>query len=173
MVTITTNKGNIKIALESEKAPLTVANFINLAKRGYYDGLKFHRVIPNFMVQGGDPTGTGSGGPGYQFKDEFHNDLKHNRPGTISMANAGPGTNGSQFFITHTNTDWLDGKHSVFGYVAEGQEIVDQIEGGDVIETITLDSEVPDAVRKMQADIDEFNKTLDGNFTDLKPAENL
>ncbi len=173
MVTIKTNKGDIKIALESEKAPLTVANFINLAKRGYYDGLKFHRVIPDFMVQGGDPTGTGSGGPGYQFKDEFHPELLHNRAGTLSMANAGPGTNGSQFFITHINTDWLDGKHSVFGYVAEGQEIVDQIEGGDVIESVVLDSEINDTVRKMQAEVDEFNKTLDRNFPDLKPTENL
>ncbi len=173
MITIKTNKGDIKIALESEKAPLTVANFINLAKRGYYDGIKFHRVIPDFMVQGGDPTGTGSGGPGYQFKDEFHPDLNHNRAGTLSMANAGPGTNGSQFFITHINTGWLDGKHSVFGYVAEGQEIVNQIEGGDVIESVTLDSEINDAVRKMQAEVDEFNKTLDRNFPDLKPAESL
>ena len=173
MVTIKTNKGDINIALESEKAPLTVANFVNLARRGFYDGIKFHRVIPNFMIQGGDPAGTGSGGPGYKFKDEFDKSLLHDRAGTLSMANSGPGTNGSQFFITHLNTDWLDGKHSVFGYVTDGQEIVDQIEGGDVIETITLDSEVHDEVRKMQAEVDEFNKTLDHNFADLKPAENF
>jgi peptidyl-prolyl cis-trans isomerase B (cyclophilin B) len=131
VVTIETNKGTIRLRLEDEKAPKTVANFEKLAGQGFYDGLKFHRVIADFMIQTGCPQGTGTGGPGYKFADEFHKDLKHNGPGVLSMANAGPNTNGSQFFITHVATPWLDGKHSVFGRVLEGQDVVDSIQQGD------------------------------------------
>jgi cyclophilin family peptidyl-prolyl cis-trans isomerase len=125
--TIKTDKGDIVIDLFASKTPNTVNNFVFLARQGFYDGTIFHRVIANFMVQGGDPTGTGMGGPGYKFKDEFDPSLKHNKPGILSMANAGPGTNGSQFFITHVPTPWLDGKHSVFGEVREGMDVVNAI----------------------------------------------
>jgi peptidyl-prolyl cis-trans isomerase B (cyclophilin B) len=131
VATIETNKGTIRLRLEDEKVPKTVANFEKLAQQGFYDGLKFHRVIPDFMIQTGCPQGTGTGGPGYKFADEFHKELKHNGPGVLSMANAGPNTNGSQFFITHVATPWLDGKHSVFGRVLEGQDVVDSIQQGD------------------------------------------
>jgi peptidyl-prolyl cis-trans isomerase B (cyclophilin B) len=137
--TIQTNKGTIKLDLYDEKVPKTVENFETLAKKGFYDGLKFHRVIPDFMVQTGCPQGTGTGGPGYKFKDEFHKDLKHDGPGVLSMANAGPNTNGSQFFITHVATPWLDGKHSVFGRVTEGQDVVNAIKQGDVMEKVTVE----------------------------------
>lgn len=126
-----TDKGAITIALEAAKAPKTVNNFVFLAKDGFYDGVIFHRVITDFMAQGGDPTGTGMGGPGYQFEDEFHPDLRHDGPGILSMANAGPGTNGSQFFITHTATPWLDNKHSVFGKVTDGLDVLLSIEARD------------------------------------------
>lgn len=146
---INTTKGSIVVKLEFEKVPLTVANFVGLAEgkikntakaegEPYYNGIVFHRVIENFMIQGGDPSGSGSGGPGYQFKDEFDTSLKHDRAGTLSMANAGPGTNGSQFFITHKPTSWLDGKHSVFGYVVDGQGTVDLIQKGDFIKNIEI-----------------------------------
>ena len=121
---ISTDAGDFKVALYADKAPRTVNNFVFLALEGYYDGVTFHRVIKDFMAQGGDPTGTGRGGPGYEFEDEFHPSLKHDGPGILSMANAGPNTNGSQFFITHVATPWLDGKHTVFGRVTEGMEIV-------------------------------------------------
>jgi FKBP-type peptidyl-prolyl cis-trans isomerase len=144
-----TTKGEILVALEYQKTPGTVGNFVALAegnlensvkKQGnpYYDGLKFHRVIPDFMIQGGCPQGTGTGNPGYQFDDEFHPDLKHDDPGVLSMANSGPGTNGSQFFITHIETSWLDNKHTVFGKVVEGQDIVDAIAQDDALESIEI-----------------------------------
>jgi cyclophilin family peptidyl-prolyl cis-trans isomerase len=119
-----TEKGDIKVRLHADKVPKTVNNFVFLARQGFYDGTTFHRVIKDFMAQGGDPTGTGSGGPGYKFADEFHPKLRHDKPGILSMANAGPGTNGSQFFITHVPTSWLDNKHSVFGEVTEGLDIL-------------------------------------------------
>ena len=146
---INTSKGDILIKLEYEKTPLTVANFVALAEGDmknnhkeigdpYYNGLKFHRVINEFMIQGGCPEGSGSGDPGYKFADEFHPELKHDREGILSMANSGPGTNGSQFFITHKATPWLDGKHSVFGEVIKGQEVVDSIEQNDLIEDLII-----------------------------------
>lgn len=141
IATIETKKGTIKLQLHDDKTPKTVANFEKLATDGFYDGLQFHRVIPNFMVQAGCPKGTGTGGPGYQFEDEFHAELRHDGPGVLSMANAGPDTNGSQFFITHVETSWLDGKHSVFGRVLEGQDVVDAIERGDVMEKVTISDE--------------------------------
>ena len=139
-VAMQTSKGMINLELFPEKAPVTVASFVNLARRGYYDGLTFHRVIPDFMIQGGCPRGTGTGGPGYQFRDECDPDVRHDRPGRLSMANAGPGTNGSQFFITHVPTPWLDGKHTVFGSVvsAEDQRVVDAIQAGDTIEALQV-----------------------------------
>ena len=126
-----TDKGVMVIELFSDKAPKTVNNFVFLAREGFYDGLIFHRVIDNFMVQGGDPTGTGSGGPGYKFADEFHPSLKHTKRGILSMANAGPGTNGSQFFITHVPTPWLDNKHTIFGQVVEGEDVLMSIPARD------------------------------------------
>jgi len=133
-----TNRGTIVLQLYAAQTPRTVNNFVCLAEDGYYDGVTFHRVIPDFMIQGGDPTGTGRGGPGYTFKDEFDPKLKHDGPGVLSMANAGPNTNGSQFFITHVATPWLDGKHSVFGRVISGQDVVDRIEQGDVILSVRI-----------------------------------
>jgi peptidyl-prolyl cis-trans isomerase B (cyclophilin B) len=139
-LTIQTSKGDIKLNMYATKAPHTVANFEALAKAGYYDGLTFHRVIPDFMIQGGCPLGTGTGSPGYRFGDEFHPECKHDAPGVLSMANSGPGTNGSQFFITHTETAWLDGKHTVFGKVvdADDQAVVDSIGMGDTINSISF-----------------------------------
>ena len=143
------SKGNILVALEYKKTPGTVGNFVALAEGNlenkvkpqgtpYYDGLKFHRVIPDFMIQGGCPLGSGTGDPGYKFDDEFHPDLKHDGPGVLSMANSGPASNGSQFFITHVETSWLDGKHTVFGKVTEGQDIVDAIAQGDTIDRLEI-----------------------------------
>jgi len=128
-----TEKGDITIDLFSEKTPKTVNNFVFLSKQGFYDGVIFHRVIEDFMAQTGDPTGTGRGGPGYQFEDEFHRELKHDKPGIVSMANAGPNTNGSQFFITHLATPWLDGKHTVFGEVVDGMEVLFSIPARDPV----------------------------------------
>lgn len=139
IATIETDKGTIKAQLHDDKVPKTVANFEKLASDGFYDGLKFHRVIPDFMVQTGCPQGTGTGGPGYKFEDEFHPDLKHDGPGILSMANAGPNTNGSQFFITHVPCPHLDGKHSVFGKVLEGQDVVDSIAQGDEMKKVTVE----------------------------------
>lgn len=141
-LTIHTSKGDIRLELFATKTPKTVCNFIELAKAGYYDGLSFHRVIPDFMIQGGCPFGTGTGSPGYRFEDEFHPELRHDSPGILSMANAGPGTNGSQFFITHVETPWLDGNHTVFGKVRseKDMDIVNQIRMGDTIKSISLPS---------------------------------
>ncbi|WP_431158285.1 peptidylprolyl isomerase [Winogradskyella poriferorum] len=157
----TTTKGEILVNLEFEKTPGTVGNFVALAEGNlensakpqgtpYYDGLKFHRVIPDFMIQGGCPLGTGTGNPGYKFDDEIHPDLKHDAPGKLSMANAGPGTNGSQFFITHVETPWLDGKHTVFGNVVEGQDVVDAVAQGDTMDKIEI-LRVGDAANKFNA----------------------
>lgn len=169
--TINTSKGPINIILFDDKTPLTVANFVNLASRGYYDGLSFHRVINDFMVQGGCPNGDGRGGPGYVFEDEFVSGLTHSKPGILSMANAGPKTNGSQFFITHIATPWLDGKHTVFGEVVsdEDQDIVDKIAQGDSIESISIE----DGVKEFLNDIEKvsiWNDSLDLRYPDLKPA---
>lgn len=161
--TLKTSKGDIKLKLHEDKAPVTAANFLNLAKRGYYDGLTFHRVIENFMIQGGCPQGSGTGGPGYNFEDEIVADLRHERPGILSMANAGPGTNGSQFFITHVPTDWLDGKHTIFGEVIDDddQEIVNSIAGQDKLESIEIHDD-PSALFESVADqLTQWNEILD------------
>lgn len=136
--TIETDKGTITLELYDGRVPKTVENFETLAGKGFYDGLKFHRVIADFMVQTGCPQGTGTGGPGYTFEDEFHPELRHDGPGVLSMANAGPNTNGSQFFITHVPCPWLDGKHAVFGKVTEGQDVVDSIQQGDTMIKVTV-----------------------------------
>jgi peptidyl-prolyl cis-trans isomerase B (cyclophilin B) len=143
IATIKTKHGEIRLKLHDDKAPQTVANFEKLSKDGFYDGLKFHRVINDFMIQTGCPQGTGTGGPGYTFTDEFHKDLKHDKPGILSMANAGPNTNGSQFFITHVATPWLDRKHSVFGEVVdkESQKVVNSVKQGDIIEQVMISEE--------------------------------
>jgi len=154
-----TARGPIRVDLAPDKAPLTVANFVNLAKRGFYDGLSFHRVIDDFMVQGGCPEGSGRGGPGYRFEDETNNGLRHDR-GVLSMANAGPNTNGSQFFITHVPTPWLDGKHTVFGKVVEGLDVVDAVKQGDKINSVKIEGDA-DAVLAAKADrVSEWNKIL-------------
>lgn len=161
--TIKTNKGDIHLNLYDEKAPLTVANFANLSERGFYDGVTFHRVIQDFMIQGGCPEGSGRGGPGYRFKDEFRPDLKHDRAGILSMANAGPGTNGSQFFITHRATPHLDGAHTVFGCVVDqsDQDVVDAIRQGDVIRSIEIDGDTAAVYARVQDQLDEWNAILD------------
>jgi len=164
---ISTSRGDIVVRLEYEKTPLTVTNFVALAEGkmdaagsgAFYDGLVFHRVIPDFMIQGGDPQGNGRGGPGYSFPDEFDPELKHDRAGTLSMANSGPGTNGSQFFITHKETPWLDGKHTVFGYVVEGQEVVNSIRQGDRINSVRIIRNGK-AAREFQADQKTFDMRL-------------
>ena len=160
--TFDTERGPIQVQLEPEKAPLTVANFANLARRGFYDGLNFHRVINDFMVQGGCPQGSGTGGPGYRFEDETGNGLSHER-GVLSMANAGPGTNGSQFFITHVPCPWLDGKHTVFGKVTEGMDVVDSIKQGDKIKSVKLEGDVDAALAAKADRVADWNKTLDAN----------
>jgi peptidyl-prolyl cis-trans isomerase B (cyclophilin B) len=160
-IIVKTDKGDIEGVLYPGKAPVTVANFLNLAKRGYYNGLKFHRVIPDFMIQGGDPTGTGSGGPGYRFEDECTPELKHDKPGIFSMANAGPGTNGSQFFVTHDATPWLDGKHTVFGSVTKGQDIVNAVAAGDKIKSIEILDPTDDLFAAQAKRLEEWNAVLD------------
>ncbi len=141
VATIETNKGTIRVELHADKVPKTVANFEKLVGDGFYDGLKFHRVIGDFMIQTGCPKGTGTGDAGYKFDDEFHADLKHDGPGVLSMANAGPNTNGSQFFITHVATSHLDNKHSVFGRVIDGQDVVNSVAQGDKMEKVTVKEE--------------------------------
>ncbi len=158
---ITTTKGDIQVTLFPAEAPLTVANFVNLAQRGYYDGLKFHRVLANFMIQGGDPTGTGSGGPGYRFADEFSPSLRHDSAGTLSMANSGPSTNGSQFFITHGPTPHLDDIHSIFGKVSSGQDVVDAIAQDDVMSTIVIEGDPSSLLAAQKEQVDEWNTILD------------
>jgi len=162
-VTLTTNRGPIHLRLHDDKTPVTVASFVNLVRRGYYDGLSFHRVINDFMVQGGCPEGSGRGGPGYKFEDEFNPALRHDKPGVLSMANAGPRTNGSQFFITHGATPWLDGKHSVFGEIvsAQDQQVVDAIRQGDVIEKATVEGDVDALLAAQEARVKEWNEILD------------
>ena len=159
---IKTNKGTIKLNLFYDQVPLTVSNFVNLANRGYYNNLKFHRVIDDFMIQTGCPLGTGTGGPGYDFEDEFHDSLKHDKPGVLSMANAGPGTNGSQFFITHVETPWLDNNHSIFGQVIDDddQDIVNSISQNDIIEKIIIVGELKENSEINQR-ISNWNEILD------------
>ena len=157
--TFDTDRGPIRVELFADKAPLTVANFVNLARRGFYDGLAFHRVIPDFMIQGGCPKGTGTGGPGYKFEDETNNGVKHER-GVLSMANAGPNTNGSQFFITHIKTDWLDRKHTVFGQVIEGQDVVDAVVQGDKINKITIEGDTAPVLAAKAERVAEWNAIL-------------
>lgn len=161
IATFDTDRGPIQVELFADKAPLTVANFVNLAKRGFYDGLNFHRVIADFMIQGGCPEGSGRGGPGYRFEDETTNGVRHER-GVLSMANAGPNTNGSQFFITHVATPWLDGKHTVFGKVlgADDQKVVDAVRGGDAIESIVIEGDTAALFDAQKANLDKWNAVL-------------
>lgn len=167
-----TSKGTINMTLFADKTPYTVGNFVNLAKREYYNGLTFHRVISDFMIQGGCPYGNGMGGPGYEFEDEFKKDLKHDKPGILSMANAGPGTNGSQFFITHVPTPHLDGMHTVFGAVVSqaDQDVVNSITQGDTIESISIKGNVGSVFKKIKPILDGWNKTLNKSFPKLPKA---
>ena len=165
-VKIMTEKGDININLLPEKSPVTVANFVNLAKKGYYDGLKFHRVIDNFMAQGGDPTGTGAGGPGYQFEDEVNNGLNFSKAGKLAMANAGPATNGSQFFITTVPTEWLNGNHTIFGEVVSDDDlkVVKKLSNGDVMKKVVVEGDVDAFLKTQKNRVDSWNKTLKQNF---------
>jgi peptidyl-prolyl cis-trans isomerase B (cyclophilin B) len=169
---IETNKGTINLMLFAGQTPITVGNFINLARRGYYNDLKFHRVIPDFMIQGGCPFGDGRGGPGYQFQDEFVKELRHSKAGIFSMANSGPQTNGSQFFITHVPTPWLDGKHTVFGEVVSDadQKIVNQIAQGDKIISVTIEGDFTELMEKTKSFVEKWNAALDANFPKLTKA---
>ncbi len=166
-ITMKTSKGDIKLVIFASKTPMTAASFLNLASKGYYDGLSFHRVIADFMIQGGDPTGTGSGGPGYQFDDECRPDLKFTGPGQLAMANAGRswtggGTNGSQFFITHVATPWLDGKHTIFGNIvdADDQKVVDSIAQGDKIISIEIHDSIDDLLEEQKQHVQSWNSKL-------------
>lgn len=161
---VATARGDMRFRLYPREAPLTVLNFVNLARRGYYDGLTFHRVIGEFMIQGGDPTGSGRGGPGYQFRDECCKTLLHDTPGTLSMANAGPDTNGSQFFITHVPTPWLDDRHTVFGKLLSGQDVVNAIQRGDRITSISVEGDVAPLFRTHEKQLERWNKTLDETY---------
>ena len=161
-VKIITAKGDVNINLLSDKSPVTVANFVNLAKKGYYDGLKFHRVIDNFMAQGGDPTGTGMGGPGYQFEDEVNNGLNFSKAGKLAMANAGPGTNGSQFFITTVPTEWLNGNHTIFGEVVSDSdlEVVKLLSNNDVMERVEIEGDVKEILDTYKDRVAQWNLIL-------------
>ncbi len=159
-IVLKTDKGNIEATFYGGDVPVTVVNFLNLAKRGYYDGITFHRVIANFMIQGGDPTGTGTGGPGYKFEDEFRPHLKHDKAGIFSMANAGPHTNGSQFFITHGATPHLDHKHTVFGHVTKGQDVVDSIAQGDKITGVDILDSTDELFASQAERLSDWNKIL-------------
>ncbi len=170
--TISTSKGDIHLELTPEKTPKTVANFANLANRGFYKDLSFHRVIEDFMIQGGCPNGDGRGGPGYRFEDEFDSSLRHDAPGKLSMANAGPGTNGSQFFITHVPTPWLDDRHSIFGMVQSesDQEVVNSIQQGDKILNISIEGDYQKLLNDTE-ELDNWNNVLDDNFENLSAPE--
>ena len=165
-VRIITAKGDVNINLLPDKSPVTVANFVNLAKKGYYDGLKFHRVIDNFMAQGGDPTGTGAGGPGYRFEDEVNNGLNFSKAGKLAMANAGPGTNGSQFFITTVPTEWLNGNHTIFGEVVSDADlaVVKKLSNGDVMTKVVVEGDIDAFLKTQKNRVDSWNKTLKQNF---------
>ena len=165
-VKIITAKGDVNINLLPDKSPVTVANFVNLAKKGYYDGLKFHRVIDNFMAQGGDPTGTGAGGPGYRFEDEVNNGLNFSKAGKLAMANAGPGTNGSQFFITTVPTEWLNGNHTIFGEVVSEADldVVKKLSNGDVMIKVVVEGDVDAFLKTQKNRVESWNKTLKQNF---------
>jgi peptidyl-prolyl cis-trans isomerase B (cyclophilin B) len=165
---IDTSRGTMEFLLYKQVAPLTVASFVNLATRGFYDGLTFHRVEPGFMAQGGDPAADGSGGPGYEFEDEIA--MRLNQEGILAMANAGPATNGSQFFITHLATPHLNGGHTVFGLVQSGREVIRQIRIGDVINSITIVGDAASLLERRRERVSEWNRILDQNFPDLKPA---
>lgn len=169
---IETKKGTIRLNLFADKAPLTVANFVNLARREFYKGIKFHRVISDFMIQGGCPYGNGTGDPGYRFEDEFTPDLRHDRAGILSMANAGPGTNGSQFFITHGPTPHLDDNHTVFGVVESDadQKVVNKISKGDVMINITIEGDYSELMAKTADRVDQWNTTLNKYFPKLLPV---
>ncbi len=166
---IDTSKGEVVVQLNERAAPTTVANFTNLAMRGFYDGLTFHRVERNFMVQGGDPLGNGTGGPGYKFAGEIV--LHHNQPGIISMANSGPGTDGSQFFLTHLATPHLNGKHSVFGKVLSGMAVVNQLRRRDTINSIVIEGDTSALFERRRGRLDEWNAILDAEFPNLRPAQ--
>ncbi len=165
-VKIITAKGDININLLPDKSPVTVANFVNLAKKGYYNGLTFHRVIENFMAQGGDPNGTGTGGPGYQFEDEVDNGLNFSKAGKLAMANAGPGTNGSQFFITTVPTEWLNGNHTIFGEVMSDADlaVVKKLSNGDVMTKVVVEGDIDAFLKTQKSRVDSWNKTLKQNF---------
>ena len=159
-IVLHTNKGDIEWTLFASKVPMTVANFLHLASKKFYDGLTFHRVIPDCMIQGGDPQGTGTGGPGYKFADEIDRSLKHDKPGIFSMANAGPNTNGSQFFITHVPTPHLDGKHAVFGEVTKGQDVVNKIQKGDKITSIEIRDSTDELFKAQSANIEKWSAAM-------------